>query len=263
MLKAILFDMDDTLLDWSKRTQDWNEYERNHLSKIYEFIVGDAVVVPSLNTSSADEFVFTMRTLTRQAWLDAERGLRAPSLGSVLQRALQNIGVPDAAIRLEECLKAYDWQPLTGVQAFPDVLEVLPMLAASGIKLGVITNAYQPMWMRDRELQALGLLPFMSDCRLSAADVGYLKPHPAIFQTALSRLGVNAGEAIFIGDNPQDDIAGAQATGMRAVLRVGHSLRPMLSGLIVPDGAINTLHELLPTLDDWFPGWRDGVGVPA
>src|SRR5579859_2403822 len=238
-LKAILFDMDDTLLDWSKRTQDWNEYERQHLSQVYDFVVRDSA--PPLTATNADDFVFTMRSLTRQAWLDAERGLRAPSLGSVLQRALHNIGVPEAAIRIEDCLKAYDWQPFAGVQAFPDVLDVLPQLAASGIKLGVITNAYQPMWMRDRELQALGLLSYLGECRLSAADVGYLKPHPAIFQAALSRLGVNAGEAIFVGDNPQDDIAGAQATGMRAVLRVGYSPRPMISGLIVPDGAINTL----------------------
>ena len=50
--------------------------------------------------------------------------------------------------------------------------------------------------------------------------------------------------------------AGAQAVGLKAVLRVTHPAPPMLSGLIVPDGAINSLFELPPLLDEWYPGWR-------
>ncbi|HLY25655.1 MAG TPA: HAD family hydrolase [Aggregatilineales bacterium] len=263
MLKAILFDMDDTLLDWSKRSQDWNAYEHQHLSQVY-----DLVARHSEPLLSVDDFVVAMRAMTREAWLEGSRGLRSPSLGSVLKRALIHAGVAAETINIEECLKAYDWQPLAGVQTFPDVAELLPMFAASGIKLGVITNAYQPMWMRDRELAALGLLPHLSDCRFSAADVGFLKPHPAIFEAALRCLGVTAAETIFVGDNPYDDIAGAQAAGMRAILRVGFNMRPLISGLIVPDGAINSLHELLPMLDDWYPEWRSAaapatVGIPV
>ncbi len=62
-------------------------------------------------------------------------------------------------------------------------------------------------------------------------------------------------EAIFIGDTPEMDIAGAQNIGMNAILRVKHPSPPLISGLIVPDGAINTLVELPAVLDELYPGW--------
>jgi putative hydrolase of the HAD superfamily len=251
MLKAVIFDMDDTLLDWSQRSQDWQEYHRQHLEQVFNYIAREVHPVRTL-----DAFCQATWALGRQAWLDAARGLRAPNLGAVIGEALQQIGVPADLIDVEACLRAYDWQPIQGVAAYPDATEVLPILVAHGVKIGMITNAYQPMWMRDRELEAYGLLAHFADCRLSAADIGYLKPHPAIFEAALDCLGVAVGEAVFIGDNPEADIAGAQSIGMKAVLRVPPRVPPLISGLIIPDGAINSLHELLPILDSWYPGWR-------
>ncbi len=251
MLKAVIFDMDDTLLDWSQRSQDWQEYHLQHLEQVFNYIAREVHPVRTL-----DAFCQATWALGRQAWLEAERGLRAPHLGIVIRQALEQIGVPADLIDVEACLRAYDWQPIQGVVPYPDATEVLPILVSHGVKIGMITNAYQPMWMRDRELEAYGLLAHFADCRLSAADVGYLKPHPAIFEAALDCLGVRVDEAVFIGDNPEADIAGAQSIGMKAVLRVVRHAPPLISGLIIPDGAINTLHELLPILDSWYPGWR-------
>jgi HAD superfamily hydrolase (TIGR01549 family) len=251
MLRAVIFDMDDTLIDWSERSEDWHDYERRHLERVFNYIARE---VHPLRTP--DTFYDTVRTLSRQAWLSAERGLRAPSLGSILRQALEQMGVPADLIDVEACLRAHDWQPISGVKAFPDALEVLPVLAGNGLKIGLITNAAMPMWMRDRELEVFGLLAHFADCRLSSADMGYLKPHPSIFEAALECLGVAVQEAVFVGDNPEADIAGAQSIGMRAILRVGQRVPPLISGLIIPDGAINNLHELLPILDAWYPGWR-------
>jgi HAD superfamily hydrolase (TIGR01509 family) len=169
------------------------------------------------------------------------------------------MGVPADLIKIEECLRAYDWQPVSGVAAYPDAKEVLPILVSNKVEIGVVTNAYYPMWMRDRELDAFGLLGHFADCRISSADVGYLKPHPAIFEAALRCLKARPDEVVFIGDNPEADIAGSQAVGMRAVMRIGKKAPPLISGLIVPDGAINSLHELLPLLDTWYPTWRTNL----
>lgn len=49
-------------------------------------------------------------------------------------------------------------------------------------------------------------------------DVGYRKPHPAPIQHALALLGVPAADAVFIGDDPKWDVAGAQAAGVRPIL---------------------------------------------
>lgn len=251
MLKAILFDMDDTLIDWSQRSQDWQVFEREHLARVFHYIAKEVHPV-----RAPEAFYDAARTLSRQAWQDAERDLHAPHLGAVMRSALARIGVPPNLIDIDACLRAYDWQPIGGVAAYPDAVEVLPVLASHGVKIGLITNAFQPMWMRDRELEAYGLLAHFADCRLSAADVGYLKPHPAIFEAALQCLDIQANEAVFIGDNLEADIAGAQSIGMRAVLRVSVPVAPRLNGSIIPDEQIITLHDLLPILDEWFPGWR-------
>ncbi len=63
-------------------------------------------------------------------------------------------------------------------------------------------------------------------------------------------------EAVFVGDNPVADVAGAQNIGMRGVLRVGRHETGMLKGLIEPDHRLHSLAELPPVLDAWYPGWR-------
>jgi putative hydrolase of the HAD superfamily len=249
MLKAVLFDMDDTLCDWSQRSIEWIEFERQHLELVFNYIARDVHPL-----SVPDVFYDAARFFAKQAWTSAESDLLAPNLGTVLTQALEWIGVPSERIDMEACLRAYDWQPIAGVIPYADAIEVLPILIQNGLKVGVVTNAYQPMWMRDRELAAWGLLPHFPDCRLSAADVGYLKPHKAIFEAALERLHVRPEEAIFVGDNLEADIGGAQGAGMRALLRVRDNTT--LEGNVVPNGVIMNLHEMLPILDNWFPGWR-------
>jgi putative hydrolase of the HAD superfamily len=133
---------------------------------------------------------------------------------------------------------------------------VLRLLHDNGIKVGIVTNAYQPMWLRDIEIQFHGILDFFPDCRISAADVGYLKPHPAIFQAALNCCGTKADETVFVGDDIEADVAGAQAAGLLAVLRASRRSLPRLGGNVVPDATIKTLTDLHPVLDEWFPGWR-------
>jgi len=49
-------------------------------------------------------------------------------------------------------------------------------------------------------------------------DVGFRKPHPAIFEAALNKAGVSAEEAIFIGDDPVWDVKGALDAGIQALL---------------------------------------------
>ena len=112
------------------------------------------------------------------------------------------------------------------------------------------------MAMRDAELIAHGLIDFFPDCRLSAADAGYLKPDKRIFECALERLGASAAETVFIGDSPDADIAGALAVGMKAVLRVGDGGLPT-GALAGYQPRLRTMEGLPAILDEWYPGWRN------
>jgi FMN phosphatase YigB (HAD superfamily) len=251
-LKAVLFDMDDTLIDWREWHGSWVDTEERHLQSVYDYLARE-------NRTLSDDFMAFQgyyNRLTREAWADARTSLKAPHIGRMLLQALTRYGfLPDDAIGLDHCLKAYGWEPIPGVHLFPDVVPLLEILQQHDIKMGIVTNASQPMTLRDNELLGYDLMRFFpeSSHRISAADVGYLKPHSAIFEHALSVLGTEPDETIFIGDNPVADIAGAQSAGMRAVLRVLSPTKSLISGLIMPDAAINTLEELPTILDEWFP----------
>lgn len=251
MLKAILFDLDDTLLDWSGFNGDWKTLECQFLKGVFDYVrAADAPL------TDLDAFIEEFHSRIREAWRIGRGNLIAPNIATLLVEAVEAQGAPAGKFRSEALVNAYGWHAVPGTAVFEEVPEVMALIKAQGIKTAIVTNAAQPMVLRDIEMEEHKLLQYFPDCRLSAADAGVLKPHPGIFQLALDRLGVTAEEAVFVGDNPIADIAGAQSVGMQAVFRVTSPLPPMLSGLIVPDAAINTLDELPPILDKWFPNWR-------
>lgn len=250
-LQGILFDLDDTLIDWSSFNGDWLSFERDHMKRVHAYVQGEGY----LKGFTFHHILQEYSARVQDAWTSARSTMRAPHLGTIMMQTLHYLGVPEDSLKEADCLDAYAWDAITGVTVFPDVPPMLQKLIDKGIKIGIVTNAFQPMKLRDVELKTHGLLDYFPHCRISAADVGYLKPHPEIFKQALKRLGTQANRTIFIGDSPSADIAGAQASNMKAVLRVRKPAPPMISGLIVPDAAINSMEELPAILTQWYPGW--------
>ncbi len=264
-LKGVLFDLDDTLIDWSGVWLSWREIESPRLARIAGHVNSslhqDAVNVEALLDAYLER--------TRAAWREARVTLRAPYMPQILCAALGELGVDADRLEVAALLKVYGWDAIPGTVVFPDAPPLLKTLRSRGIKLGIVTNASQPMALRDVELATHGLIEHFPDCRLAAADAGYLKPHRRIFQTALARLGTSPEETVFIGDNPVADIAGAEAAGMRAILRItdradfdaasGRTARARSNGNL-PDikHSLHSLEELPAMLDAWYPDWRDG-----
>lgn len=69
------------------------------------------------------------------------------------------------------------------------------------------------------------------DAVVISGEFGWRKPHPAIFQEALRRLGVRAEEAVFVGDDLEVDIEGASSCGIDAILLDREGLHPDYAGL--------------------------------
>jgi FMN phosphatase YigB (HAD superfamily) len=158
-------------------TEQWETIENAHLSKVYRYICTIGEPRGDMEAFKNDYF-----HRSRVAWFRASDTLRAPHIGQTLVESAQAIGVPRDKLDLRACMEAYDLHAFPATSAFPDVLEMLPRWRDLGIRFGIVTNAYHPMWMRDIELDEHGLLEFFPECRISAADVGYLKPHPAIIE---------------------------------------------------------------------------------
>jgi putative hydrolase of the HAD superfamily len=139
-------------------------------------------------------------------------------------------------------------------EAYADCMEALPGADASLRRLAerfpvvLVSNFTDALPVR----AALDRLAWSRLFRgiLISADIGIRKPHPDIFLKALEAAGVAAGEAIFVGDDLEEDVAGAQGCGIpvvhvrRAMLAPLRSLRRPAEEGIVPDWAIDAFEEL-------------------
>jgi putative hydrolase of the HAD superfamily len=94
-------------------------------------------------------------------------------------------------------------------EVLPGVVETLRFLRRCGLELAVVANFDLTLV---RRLDDLGLARWLSDV-VTQAGAGAAKPDPAIFELALSRLGVSADRALHVGDGDSDE-AGARAAGM-------------------------------------------------
>lgn len=252
-LKGLLFDFDDTLVDWSGVRLSWREIEAARLSRVRDYARGKT----GANWVATESLLDAYWQRTRMAWAEARMTLCAPHMPNILMETLEALGVETGRLDVAEVLRVYDWNVVPGVVVFPDVPPTLNVLREAGLELGIVTNASQPMAMRDAELEAHGLIEYFPACRLSAADAGYLKPDKRIFECALSCIGAAPQETVFIGDNPEADIAGALSVGMKAVLRVTERAAAN-SDYANHQPSLRSLERLPAILDEWYPGWRNG-----
>lgn len=128
-----------------------------------------------------------------------------------------------------------------------DLFPTLARLRADGLRLGVVTNG--ETHIQRRTLAGLGLTDAF-DVVLVSEDEGIRKPDPEIFARAVARLGVSAAAAVFVGDNPEADIAGARSAGLRAIWMENGFYRPPQDA----DATIRHLAELPPIVAAWQRG---------
>jgi putative hydrolase of the HAD superfamily len=94
---------------------------------------------------------------------------------------------------------------------------LLESLRARGLKLALVSNALDPPWLLHRDIEQDGITERV-DAAVFSSEIGWRKPHPAIFERALELLGgVPPEHALFVGDRLETDIAGAHALGMTTV----------------------------------------------
>jgi putative hydrolase of the HAD superfamily len=104
------------------------------------------------------------------------------------------------------------WELHENFELYEDVIPVLGELRNAGLKLGLVTNS-------SRDVQAFAQHHSLDvDATIGSLEHGKTKPHASIFAALLDLLGVAPADAAMVGDTVEDDIEGALALGMRAVL---------------------------------------------
>lgn len=134
------------------------------------------------------------------------------------KRMYVGLGVPEASIdeAAERWREAYGLG--AGATAFPGVVNALSRLAASGLRLGLVTAGDRRVVAEQARL--FDLDRFLS-VRIYADDLPFSKPHPEPLRHVLAGLGIDdPARATYVGDVP-DDMRMARAAGSAAVGIVG------------------------------------------
>lgn len=228
-MKAILFDLDGTLVVWDK-------VESAALQAVSEFLVSKHP------QSQVGDICSTLGAIFLEAKENLNCGKTTFSdLTHEVIESLQDFGIPTdvGELVIPACLdnlirqtKPYgDWHLLESLK--------------KRFKLGVITNG--PSDVQRRKIESCGF-DGLFDLILCSADVGVCKPDPMIFIEAAERLGVNLEECLMVGNNVHKDVIASSKLGMRAVLLLRDDKkvdREMWKG-----PCINSIDALTSVLED-------------
>jgi len=156
-----------------------------------------------------------------------------------LDYALDVFNITDQQLR-NDLIEAY-----LQLQCYPEVPDTLQKLKAGGRKIAILSNGSPAML--EAVVKSSGLADLVQTI-LSVETVGVFKPHPAVYQLAVDRLGVAAPEIVFMSSNAWDAV-GATAFGLRVAWINRFDQRPERLPY-QPDTEIKTLAELPGLLSD-------------
>jgi putative hydrolase of the HAD superfamily len=203
-VKALLVDLDDTLLDYSGGVEDsWH----NACRALAPTAGVDAIAL-------AD----AVRIARRWFWDDVtrQRTERVNMMGAwakIAANGLERVGAPspELAARIAEDFAARRWAVM---RLFPGVPEALGRLCAAGVPMALVTNGDKSQ--QRRKIEQYDLARFF-EVIVIEGEFGAGKPEEIVYRHALERLGIRPGEAWMIGDHIEWDVAAPQRLGLRGI----------------------------------------------
>jgi HAD superfamily hydrolase (TIGR01493 family) len=148
-----------------------------------------------------------------------ETNCQSPNFVAVVQGIARDKGLE---ISYDQAAQLWDRWNLGGLTLgrtmFDDAFKTLDWLRDRGIRLGCVTNRVFGGERFVEEMRELGLDAYFDSIAVSC-DMGWMKPHPKIFQHALDEMGIDPAETAMVGDSLKADVGAAQALGMTGIWR--------------------------------------------
>ena len=240
-LRALVFDLGHTLWDYAP-TEHARHLTVLRLHERLEASLDGAVPPPAVLDRALAE-----RTGRWLASWDGDE-LEQPPSEQLVREVLEPIDVapPDELLRDLTAIIFGVERDLMVVE--PDTLAAIAGLHERGLAMGCVTNTILLEEGILDLLRRLGLLRYLRSVVVSSA-MRYRKPHPSLFLRALEELDVAPEDALFVGDRLVDDVSGAQAVGMRALLTHQYRQEPVEDSPVTPDGVLQRLGELPQALE--------------
>lgn len=220
MIKAVIFDLDGTLLDRDSSLQSFvaNQYDR---------------------------FANSLGHIDRQSYI--RRFIELDCRGHVWKDKVYQSLIEEfeiAQVSWQFLLDDYETKFINHCVPFPYLIDTINLLKQQDYLLGMITNGRTIF--QSRSIQGLGIEEYFNTIVISEAEQ-IRKPQPEIFQIALSKLKTTAKTSVYIGDNPQADVVGAKKAGLKAIWKRNQFWCEPTEA----DAVINELDEILPILKQW------------
>ena len=227
MIKGVVFDLDNTLLDFMK---------------MKEFAVKAAVksmIEAGLEVDEEKSYSEIISIYEQFGWENQK------VFDVFLEKSIGHVDNKFLAAGIVAYRRARE----ANLMAYPNVNKTLMALAKSAIKMGLVSDApSREAWMR---IYYLNLYHFF-DVVITLDDSGERKPSAKPFQMALDRMGLRPEETVMIGDWPERDVVGAQQIGMKtAFARYGDTFGTLQSGA---DWDLDDIYQLVGIINEFNSG---------
>ena len=213
MIKAVLFDLDGTLLNRDESLKGFIDNQYQRLNKWLGHIPKETYISRFIELDNGGYI-----------WKD-----------KVYQQLSQEFQI--SGITWEGLLQDYINEFKDNCVPFKNLIQMLEELKSSNFHLGIITNGYGQFQLDN--IKALGIENYFDVILISEWEE-IKKPNPKIFLRALEQLKVSPSQSIFLGDHPENDIKAAQNVGMKGIWK-----KDVRWDSVKADFTINNLAELV------------------
>ncbi|MCE4957771.1 HAD family hydrolase [Macrococcoides caseolyticum] len=221
MVKAIIFDLDGTLLDRERSLRlfldDQFERYREYFTQVQK-----------------NDYINYFIEYDAHGYVKKERVYSA----LIEQLNIQFVGEKDLLLDYKMNYPKYATE-------YPGAKEVIARLQNRGYKIGIITNGN--VEHQRYIIDVLGIEKYVLETLISEA-VGFRKPDPEIFMMMCGKLGVLPEECMFVGDHPVNDIEASRKLGMQTVFKDNHYFE--MPDTRIMNHRIEDLFTLLTILDE-------------
>jgi putative hydrolase of the HAD superfamily len=217
MIKAVLFDLDGTLLDRDASVEQFIAIQHDRLINKLKHIP---------KNDYTDRFIEL--DCHGHVWKD-----------KVYQELVKEFKIE--GLTWQMLLQDYEQQFQNHCIPFPGLVEMLISLKKQGYLLGIVSNGWGEF--QTHAIEGLGIEDYFDVILISDFEQ-IRKPQAEIFHRAAQRLGVMSQDCVFVGDNPEADIIGAKNAGMKAIWKRNLSWQEAKEA----DAIVDELHQISPLL---------------
>jgi putative hydrolase of the HAD superfamily len=211
-IKGIIFDLGSTLIEYDNRP--WRETSLEGQKRAYESLLEETDKVPEF-----EAFNNRLEEIKEQFRVRAQETLAEWRASQAPETLFRELGLDNPKRRGEKFIDVFYTAVREQLSVEDGAADVLKTLKERGYPLGMISNTIYPRRHHENDLRQFALMEYLN-FRIYSSELGRRKPHPDIFRAGMDLMRMPPSEILYVGDRIPEDIEGARASGMEAILKI-------------------------------------------